>query len=115
MGMSLGYLDAHDPPYPMDMVSARQRVKAACEAAGLYFLNAVNDENVRGMIDEGVMFCATGRSGESAAVLGPRPHRAHDAGVAPVASILPWTQTLPYFKLRGEQQARCGTRLIPGE
>ena len=80
MGMSLGYLDAHDPPYPMDMVSARQRVKAACEAAGLYFLNAVSDENVRGMIDEGVMFCATGRSGESAAVLG----RAHTGRKMPV-------------------------------
>ncbi len=80
MGMSLGYLDAHDPPYPMDMVSARQRVKAACEAAGLHFLNAVNDENVRGMIDEGVMFCATGRSGESAAVLG----RAHTGRTMPV-------------------------------
>ena len=80
MGMSLGYADAHDPPYPPDMVAARQRVKAACEAAGLYFLNAVNDDNVRGMIDEGVMFCATGRSGESAAVLG----RAHTGRTMPV-------------------------------
>ena len=80
MGMSLGYADAHDPPYPMDMVSARQRVKSACEAAGLRFLNAVSAENVAGMIDEGVMVCATGRSGEAAAKVG----RAHTARTMPV-------------------------------
>ena len=80
MGMSLGYADAHDPPYPDDMQAARQRVKAACKDAGLYFLNAVTSENVVGMIEEGVMVCATGRSGEAAAKVG----RAHTKRTMPI-------------------------------
>ena len=43
MGLSFGYADAHDPPYPGDMDAARLRVKAACDAAGLAFLCGWND------------------------------------------------------------------------
>ena len=43
MGLSFGYADAHDPPYPADMDAARLRVKAACDAAGLAFLCGWND------------------------------------------------------------------------
>ena len=43
MGLSFGYADAHDPPYPDDMDAARLRVKAACDAAGLAFLCGWND------------------------------------------------------------------------
>src|SRR5205085_3450207 len=38
MGMSLGLPDAHDPPYPAEMMSARSRVLAACQANKLAFL-----------------------------------------------------------------------------
>ena len=55
MGMSLGYPDAHDPPYPQPMSQARERVFAACKAAGLAFLNGVSSGNVIEMLDEGVM------------------------------------------------------------
>lgn len=70
MGMSLGFTDAHDPPYPPEMQEARSRIFAACKKAGLYFLNAVSPENVAEMIDEGVMICASGRGGEAAALAG---------------------------------------------
>ena len=43
MGLSFGYADAHDPPYPDDMDAARLRVKAACDTAGLAFLCGWND------------------------------------------------------------------------
>ncbi|GIV80337.1 MAG: hypothetical protein KatS3mg050_4731 [Litorilinea sp.] len=65
MGMSFGWKDAHDPPYPPEMEAARARVKAACDAAGIAFLNGVTPENVVQMIDEGVKICST-RSREAA-------------------------------------------------
>ena len=80
MGMSLGYADAHDPPYPDDMLAARQRIKTACKDAELFFLNAVTSENVVGMIDEGVMVCASGRGGEAVAKVG----RAHTKRTMPI-------------------------------
>ncbi|MCY3638937.1 MAG: aldolase/citrate lyase family protein, partial [Chloroflexi bacterium] len=46
MGLSFGYADAHDPPYPDDMEKARQRVKAACDAAGLAFLCSWSDYTI---------------------------------------------------------------------
>ncbi len=73
MGMSLGYPDAHDAPFPATMQAARARVFAACRDAGLFFLNSVTTETVTGMIDEGVMIGASGRGGEEAAAAG----RAH--------------------------------------
>lgn len=43
MGLSFGYADAHDPPYPADLDAARLRVKAACDAAGAAFLCSWSD------------------------------------------------------------------------
>jgi 4-hydroxy-2-oxoheptanedioate aldolase len=58
MGMSFGYRDAHDPPYPPEMAAAQARVKAACDAAGLYFLNMVRPDDVVAHIDAGVRVCS---------------------------------------------------------
>lgn len=70
MGMSLGHPDAHDPPYPPDMVEARTRVFNACKAAGLYFLHGATADRVREVIDEGVRIIGTGRGGEEVAWVG---------------------------------------------
>jgi hypothetical protein len=43
MGMSFGYPEAHDPPYPRELDAARHSVKAACDAHGLAFLSSWND------------------------------------------------------------------------
>jgi 4-hydroxy-2-oxoheptanedioate aldolase len=69
MGMSLGFPDNHDEPYPPEMEKARSRVLAACKANGIKFLSSVGDHNVMMRIDEGVSIC-TGRDGESAAKTG---------------------------------------------
>jgi 4-hydroxy-2-oxoheptanedioate aldolase len=54
MGMSFGHKDAHDPPYPPEMLAARARIKAACDAAGVAFLDIVREGNVVAQLDEGV-------------------------------------------------------------
>ena len=69
MGMSHGYPNAHDAPYPEDMQAARARIMAASKASGLAFLNGVNTENVASMIEGGVRICAS-RTGEEAAKVG---------------------------------------------
>jgi 4-hydroxy-2-oxoheptanedioate aldolase len=43
MGMSMGYPDRHDPPYPIEMLLAEKRVENACRKNQLYFLNQVNE------------------------------------------------------------------------
>ena len=80
MGMSLGHLDAHDPPYPAEMAYARHRVKEVCREAGIHFLNGVTADNVVEMIDEGVIIGSPGKAGEAAAALG----RAHTGRTMPV-------------------------------
>jgi 4-hydroxy-2-oxoheptanedioate aldolase len=72
MGMSLGLADAHDPPYPPEMLAARDRVLAACKANKLAFLEQVTPENVAAQIDAGVMVGA-GKQAQAAAEIG----RAH--------------------------------------
>ncbi len=67
MGMSLGHPDAHDPPYPPEMGAARARVKGACDAANVFFLNGVRPHDVVERIDEGVMI---GSATEEAARIG---------------------------------------------
>ena len=67
MGMSLGHPDAHDPPYPQEMSAARARVKGACDAASVFFLNGVRPHDVAERIDEGVMI---GSATEEAASIG---------------------------------------------
>lgn len=55
MGMSLGFPENHDPPYPPAMIAARARVLEACKAHHLFFLNSVRPNDVIDMIKEGVM------------------------------------------------------------
>jgi 4-hydroxy-2-oxoheptanedioate aldolase len=58
MGMSFGYADAHDPPYPPEMDDARLTVKKACDRAGVAFYSGWRDpkmteeEQVRYLIEE---------------------------------------------------------------
>lgn len=67
MGMSLGFPDAHDAPYPPAMQKARARVLAACKANKIFFLNSVRPNDVVEMIKEGVM---VGSGGQEAAEIG---------------------------------------------
>jgi 4-hydroxy-2-oxoheptanedioate aldolase len=71
MGMSFGYIDQHDEPYPPEMEAARARVLAACQANGVAFLNTVHPEDVAMRIAEGVRVGA-GPRGEQAAEVGRR-------------------------------------------
>jgi 4-hydroxy-2-oxoheptanedioate aldolase len=68
MGMSMGYPDQHDEPYPSDMLSARARVMAACQAAGVAFLEQVTPETVTHRLAEGVMMGTGARAREAAEV-----------------------------------------------
>jgi hypothetical protein len=72
MGMSFGHKDAHDPPYPPDMTAARARVKAACDEAGLAFLEMVRPDDVVAQLDAGVKIGAATRE---AAEIGRRHTR----------------------------------------
>jgi 4-hydroxy-2-oxoheptanedioate aldolase len=67
MGLSLGFVDRHDPPYPPEMQAARARVLAACKANRLAFLNQTRPDDVAEMIAEGVR---VGSGGQEAAELG---------------------------------------------
>ena len=46
MGLSLGFVDRHDPPYPPEMQAARARVLAACKANNVAFLNQTRPGDV---------------------------------------------------------------------
>ena len=72
MGMSFGHKDAHDPPYPPEMAAARARVKAACDRAGLAFLDLVRPDNVVEQLDDGVR---VGAATSEAAAIGRRHTR----------------------------------------
>ncbi|HEX2036458.1 MAG TPA: aldolase/citrate lyase family protein [Chloroflexota bacterium] len=69
MGLSLGFMDRHDPPYPPEMQEARARVLAACKANNVAFLNQVRPNDVAEMIAEGVKI---GASRQEAAEIGRR-------------------------------------------
>ncbi len=77
MGMSLGFPDAHDAPYPPEMQKARARVLAACKANKIFFLNQMRPNDVAAMINEGVMI---GAGGQEAA----------DAGRKHTKRSMPW-------------------------
>lgn len=72
MGMSMGYPDQHDEPYPPEMLAARARVLAACKANNLAFLNTVGAHDVTARIDEGVMIGSASVGGREAAEIGRR-------------------------------------------
>jgi 4-hydroxy-2-oxoheptanedioate aldolase len=69
MGMSFGHKDAHDPPYPPEIMAARTRVKAACDGAGLAFLDLVRSDTVTAQLDAGVRI---GAATQEAAEIGRR-------------------------------------------
>jgi len=77
MGMSFGYSDRHDPPYPPEMEDVRNRIKAACDSAGLAFLCGWMDptmtleERVRHLLDMGVKILG-GPEGKEMADIGRR-------------------------------------------
>jgi 4-hydroxy-2-oxoheptanedioate aldolase len=68
MGMSMGYPDQHDEPYPPQMQAARERVMRACSAAGLFFLEQVNPQNVESRIKQGVMIGCGPQAQEAAQI-----------------------------------------------
>lgn len=57
IGMALGYPEQHDPPYPQDMLDIRERVRKACLANKVFFLDMLSADNYRTQIDEGVRVC----------------------------------------------------------
>ena len=78
MGFSFGHIDAHDPPYPAEMLEARARVIAACQEGGWVFFEAVTAEGVISSIEAGVGIC--GSRDEETAKIG----RAHTGRSMPV-------------------------------
>jgi len=78
--MSFGYADAHDPPYPPELETARKTVKAACDKTGLAFLSSWHDphkteqENVQFLFDWGVnvISCQSAETKEIGLRLRPR-------------------------------------------
>jgi len=69
MGMSLGFPDNHDEPFPPEMTAARSRILAACRANHVAFLNTVRTDDVVARIEEGVLI-GSGPAGEAAAEVG---------------------------------------------
>ena len=65
MGLSLGYPEIHNPPYPRVVEQARKRVLNATQEAGIAFLDVVTLENVEERLREGTRIGAT-RSREAA-------------------------------------------------
>ena len=59
MGLSLGFPEIHDPPYPATVAAARSRVLNACKDAGISFLDVMTLDNVEERIKEGVRIGAT--------------------------------------------------------
>jgi 4-hydroxy-2-oxoheptanedioate aldolase len=79
MGMSMGYPDQHDEPYPAQMQAARTRILAACGAAGLAFLEQVTAQNVTHRLDEGVRIGC-----------GPQAREAAEIGRRYTGRTMPW-------------------------
>lgn len=61
MGLSFGYIDNHDPPYPTEMWDARNRIKDALQAHQVpFFEGQFTVENACARFDEGVQIFACG-------------------------------------------------------
>lgn len=79
MGMSFGYPNQHDEPFPPEMLAARGRVLAACKAAGLGFLDGAWPHDIVERIREGVKF------------VNPRGNReVAEAGRKHTGRTMPW-------------------------
>lgn len=79
MGMSFGYPNQHDEPWPPEMQAARSRIVAACKANRLAFLEQVTPENVTSRIGSEVMIGC-----------GPRASEAAEIGRVHTARPRPW-------------------------
>ncbi len=77
MSLSMGYLQTPNP-YPPELAEVRQRIRAACLANGVAFLDVANPEDVCRKIDEGARVIAGHR--EDTAQVG----RAHTNRAMPV-------------------------------
>ncbi|MBU6150661.1 MAG: hypothetical protein KGR25_04365 [Chloroflexi bacterium] len=67
MGMSFGFANNHDEPFPDVMENARSRILAATKKVGIAFLNTVRVDDVVKRLDEGVRI---GAGPEAAAEIG---------------------------------------------
>ena len=79
MGMSMGFPDQHDEPYPPEMQAARTRIMGACKTAGLHFLEQVTPANVINRISDGVMIGS-----------GPQAREAAEIGRKHSRRVMPW-------------------------
>ncbi|MBI2942024.1 MAG: hypothetical protein HYY04_16460 [Chloroflexi bacterium] len=77
MGMSLGFPNNHDEPYPAAMAEARRRVFAACQANNIAFLNSVRPHDVVARLTEGVR-------------IGGGPREAAEIGRKFTGRTMPW-------------------------
>ena len=60
MALSHGYVDREDPSYAEASANARTRIKAACDAENIAFLDGVTPDNVAERIDSGVRIPSCG-------------------------------------------------------
>ncbi len=60
MALSHGYVDRLDPAYAEESANARTRVKAACDAENIAFLDGVSPDNIVERIDDGVLIPSCG-------------------------------------------------------
>ena len=58
--MSMGYKNMPSEPWPDEILEARERVRNACEAAGIAFLEGATPETVAEKIDAGVRVVSSG-------------------------------------------------------
>jgi 4-hydroxy-2-oxoheptanedioate aldolase len=70
MGMSMGFPDNHDEPYPEPMQDARARVLAACKRNNVAFLSTTRPDDVVERIKEGVRVGAAAVGAREAAEIG---------------------------------------------
>ncbi len=80
MSMSFGYPEGHDPPYPPEVWAATERVRLACKAANVPFLDMMREDSVIEQLERGVMIGSTGPDGEATA----RKGREHTGRKMPV-------------------------------
>ena len=81
MSMSMGYKSLPGQPWPDEIWEARERVRKACEAAGISFLEGASPDTVAQKIDAGIRVVSSGGpDGEEIAKAG----RAHTGRTMPV-------------------------------
>ena len=70
MGLSFGYPDAHDPPYPPEVEDARVRILAACKKSGVAFRSLLTAADFVDRVGEGVKLgMMMGKEGQNVADL----------------------------------------------